>query len=130
MNYEQAAELYLKVREEIDALEQAHKEAKAKLREKQTALENWFTAKADEDGLKDVKTPRGTAYWSTHHRASVASREDFFSFCKEHNAWDLLEARASKTAVRSHLEAHGDLPPGVNYSTVRVFNFRRNQHGD
>jgi hypothetical protein len=88
-------------------------------------LENWFTAKAQEDGLSTIKTNAGTAYWSTHHSATVGSREDLFNFCKDNNAWDLLEARASKTAVRSYIEASGEPPPGVNFKSVSVFNFRK-----
>jgi|TARA_B110000908_G_C10266579_1_gene464563 hypothetical protein len=127
MNYEQAAERYTLVRGEIDSLDREYKAAKAGLKEKLVALENWFTARAQEDGLESIKTPFGTAYWATHQSATVASREDFFTFCKEHDAWDLVESRASKTAVRSYLESHNEVPPGLNYSTIRVFNFRRNQ---
>lgn len=125
MNYEQAAERYMEVRNEIDALDRAHKEAKAELNERLRLLENWFTAKAQEDGLDSVKTPLGTAYWSTHSTATVASREELFDYCKSTGAWDLLEARASKTAVRAFIDGHGAPPPGVNFSSTRVFNFRR-----
>lgn len=125
MNYEIAAERFLAVRSEIDALERAHKEAKAKLTERLVALENWFTAKAQEDGLETIKTPHGTGYWSTHNTATVASREEFFAFCKEHDAWDLVESRASKTGVKSFIEGNGAPPPGVNFSSARVFNFRK-----
>lgn len=126
MNYEEAAKRYAQVRDEIDALDREYKTNKASLKEKLVVLENWFTTKAQEDGLETIKTPLGTAYWSRHQSATVASREDFFSFCKEHDAWDLVESRASKTAVRSYLETNGEIPPGINYNTVRVFNFRRN----
>lgn len=125
MNYEQAAERYLAAKKDMEALDREFKERKAKVREKLVVLENWFTAKAQEDGLASVKTNCGTAYWSTHHSATVASREDFFSFCKKNDAWDLLEARASKTAVKSYIEASGEPPPGVNFSAVNVFNFRK-----
>jgi hypothetical protein len=125
MNYEIASERYLAVRSEIEALERAHKETKAKLAERMAALENWFTAKAQEDGLETVKTPLGTAYWSTHNTATVASREEFFAFCKENDAWDLVESRASKSGVKSYIEGNGVPPPGVNFSSTRVFNFRK-----
>lgn len=125
MNYEQAAERLVEVRAEIDALDRAHKEAKAALQERLTLLENWFTAKAQEDGLETVKTPLGTAYWSTHNTATVASREELFEHCKRTGEWDLLEARASKTAVKAFIEGHGAPPPGVNFSSARVFNFRK-----
>ena len=127
MNYEIATEKFLLVRKEIDELERKHKEAKSKLTEKLVALENWITAKAQEDGLETVKTSSGTGYWSTHHTATVGSREEFFRFCKEHDAWDMVESRASKTGVKSYIEANGAPPPGVNFSSTRVFNLRKAQ---
>lgn len=127
MNYDIAAERYLQVRNQIESLEREHKTAKAVLTKKLVALENWMTAKAQEDGLETVKTPHGTAYWSTHHTATVGSREEFFNFCKEHDAWDMVESRASKTGVKSYIEAHGAPPPGVNFSSAKVFNMRKAQ---
>jgi hypothetical protein len=130
MNYEIAVERYLNVRKEIDEMEREHKASKAKLTEKLVALENWITAKAQEDGLETIKTPYGTGYWSTHHTATVGSREEFFRFCAEHNAWDMVESRASKTGVKSYIEANGAPPPGVNFSSNRVFNLRKAQAKD
>lgn len=128
MNYELAAERYLSVRTAIEKLEKEHKAAKAELTEKLVMLENWFTAKAQEDGLGSIKTSRGTGYWSTHHTATVASREEFFNYCKTHDTWDLVEARASKIGVKSFIEGNGTPPPGVNFSSTRVFNFRKAQN--
>ena len=125
MNYEEAATKFTAVRDEIDALEREHKKRKAELTEKLQMLESWFTAKAGEDGLETIKTSLGTGYWSTHHTATVASREEFFSHCKENDLWDLVESRASKIGVKSYIEAHGEPPPGVNFASTRVFNFRR-----
>lgn len=125
MNYEIAGEKYVGLRHELEAIEREFKAKKAAVVEKMNTLENWFTAKAQEDGLKTIPTQFGTAYWSTHHSATVASREDLFDYCKEHGTWDLLESRASKTAVKSFIEANGEPPPGVNYSSVSVFNFRK-----
>jgi len=127
MNYELAAERFLLVRNAIDKMEREHKAAKAELTEKLVALENWFTAKAQEDGIDSIKTSYGTGYWSTHHTATVASREELFGYCKANDTWDLVEARASKTAVKSFIEGNGAPPPGVNFSSARVFNFRKAQ---
>ncbi len=128
MNYEIATERYLNVRKEVEDMERAHKAAKAVLQEKLNILESWIAAKAIEDGLETVKTSNGTVYWSTHHTATVASREEFFNYCKEHDAWDMVEARASKTGVKSFIEANGAPPPGVNFSSNRVFNLRKAQN--
>ena len=120
MNYDRAAILYVKMRREIDELEAKITAIKAK----KVELENWFALKAAEDGLKTIPTPHGTAYWSTHYSATVAAREPFFEFVKEHNMYDLLQARASSTAVRSYIEGHGEAPPGINFSSTKVFNLR------
>lgn len=127
MNYELAADRYLAVRKDIEELDREYKAKKAALTEKLHAVESWFTAKAQEDGLETIKTAVGTGYWSTHHTATVASREDFFRYCKEHDTWDMVEARASKTGVKSYIEENGEPPPGVNFSSTRVFNFRKAQ---
>ena len=82
MNYETAADRYLKVRKELDALDKEYKQRKASIKEKMITLENWFTVKSQEDGLSSIKTDAGTAYWSTHHSATVASREDLFNFAE------------------------------------------------
>lgn len=128
MNYDMAAERYLQTRKAIDDLEREHKARLAPLEERLVAIENWFTAKAQEDGLETIKTPHGTGYWSTHHTATVASREELFNHCRANDAWDLVESRASKTAVKSYIEAHGAPPPGVNFSSTRVFNLRKAQN--
>lgn len=128
MNYDMAVEKYLQVRKQLDDMDREYKQSKAPLMEKLAALENWITAKAQEDGLETIKTPHGTGYWSTHNTATVASREELFAYCKEHEAWDLVESRASKTGVKSFIEAHGAPPPGVNFSSTRVFNLRKAQN--
>lgn len=128
MNYDMAVERYLQVRKQLDDLEREHKATLAPLKEKLVALENWITAKAQEDGLETIKTPHGTGYWSTHNTATVASREELFAYCKENDAWDLVESRASKPGVKSYIEAHGAPPPGVNFSSTRVFNLRKAQN--
>jgi hypothetical protein len=130
MNYEQAGAAYLATEAELAKADAAHKEATAPLKEKLALLEQWLTTKAQEDGLENVKTAAGTVYWSVHHKATVAAREPFFAHCRETGAWDLLEARAAKTAVKSYVDAHGVPPPGVDYSSVRVFNFRKSAAKD
>lgn len=124
MNFEEAAARLMECRRELEKLEAAHKVAKARWKERENALESWFSARAQEEGLQNIKTALGTAYWTTHSSATVASREALFAHCKATDAWDLIESRASSTAVKAYIEAHGAAPPGVNYSTRSVFNFR------
>jgi len=125
MNYEEAAEKYMATRQAIEAADKAHKASIAGLKEKMAVLEHWITAKAQEDGLTTIKTATGTAYWAVHNTATVGSRDALFDYCKEHGTWDLVESRVSKTATKAFIEAHGAPPPGVNFASVSVFNFRK-----
>lgn len=125
MNFEQAGEKYIALRNEVARIEGEAKTAVAELKSTMLDIENWFTIRAQEEGLSKIPTSVGTVYWSTHNSATVADRGALFEFCKENNTWDLIESRASKTAVKSYIEGHGAPPPGVNFSSVQVFNLRK-----
>lgn len=124
MDFDKAIEKYLELRKECDEINRKAKVEIGKRKETMKKLESWITLKADESGLKTVPTQRGTGYWSTHHTCTLAEPESFFQFVQDNDAWDLLEKRASKTAVKAHIEEAGAPPPGVNFSSYAVFNVR------
>lgn len=126
MDYERAVKEYLNLRKECEAIEKDSKTRIAERRKIMQDIEAWITSRAHEEGLKTVPTNSGTAYWSTHHTCTVASREDFFDYVKKNEAWDLLETRASKLAVKSYIDAHNEAPPGVNFGSYSVMNVRSN----
>lgn len=76
-------------------------------------------------GVDSVKTKVGTAYTSTRSKASVADWEAFLGFVKEHEAWEMLERRASKSAVDNYRAAHDEIPPGLNLREEITVNIRR-----
>lgn len=128
---DRAAAKYLEFRREVEAIEKDMKAKTAAIKQKMADLESWITAKAIEQGMETIKVHDiGTVYWSTHYSATVASRDVLFDFVREHNAFELLENRVSKTAVKEYLEAHGEVPPGVNFSSVKVFNLRQAKAGE
>lgn len=90
-------------------------------------LESWFALRAQEDGLENIKTAKGTVYWATHSSASVAEPGVFKEFVINNKLWELLETRAAKLAVKDYTDAHGVTPPGVNFASVKVFNLRANK---
>jgi hypothetical protein len=55
----------------------------------------------------------------------VADMDAFLGFVREHDAWHFLEKRVAKTQVDEYVQAHKDLPPGINYSSMAVINVRR-----
>ncbi len=122
--YDDAVKMYLELRDEVEAVDKAAKVRKAELRAEMSRIEAQITAHAHQDGLETVPAKSGTGYWSTHYNCQCASRDDLFTYVREHQAWDLLEARPSKSAVKSLVDATGEPPPGVNFSAYRVFNVR------
>lgn len=126
LNYDTASAKYLELRQEIERIEKETKAKIAPLKAVMVDIENWFAAKAQEEGLKTVNTLHGTAYWSTHYSAKAANPTLFKDYVIANQAFDLLETRVSKTAVRSFIEATGAPPPGVDFAAVNVFNLRSN----
>jgi len=124
MDYETAVTRYVELRKKIEEIDNEAKKKVAEVKKTMSMLETWISLQAKEDGLKTVPTAKGLAYWSTHHSCSVAEPSAFFEFVRENGAWDLLEKRASKTAVKAFIDEDGKPPPGVNFSSYRVFNVR------
>ena len=124
MDYQTAIKQHMALRSQIEAVNQRAKEEVAELKKKQMMLEQWITERAKQDGLENIKTQNGTAYWSTHYTCSVAEPDSFFEFVKSEEAWDLLEKRASKSAVKAYIDEQGETPPGVNFGSYKAFNVR------
>jgi hypothetical protein len=127
---EQVVETYLKLRRKKEAIEDETKDKVAELKAKMTKLESWLMQKADEDGVTSFKTPAGTAFVTTTDYANVADWDAVLTFIKENDAFDMLEKRVSKTAVRAHMDETGDVPPGITYGSKIGVNVRKATGGD
>jgi hypothetical protein len=127
---EQVVETYLRLRRKKEAIENETKEKVADLKTKMTKLESWLMQKADDDGVTSFKTPAGTAFVTTTDFANVADWDAVLTFIKENDAFDMLEKRVSKTAVRAHMDETGDVPPGITYGSKIGINVRKAAGGD
>ncbi len=121
----QLIELYLKTKDEIEEIENASKTMLAPLKKRLTDIETLMATKMDADGETNARTDFGTAYFSVIDFAKINDPNTFFEFVKSHEAWDMLEKRVAKLAVRSYLDANNILPPGVDYGTKREVHIRR-----
>jgi hypothetical protein len=122
---EQVVAAYMKLRDKKKAIEA---EADSKVQEivqKMEKFETWIREKAAEQGVTSFKTNAGTAFLTTVDFANVADWDAVLSFIKTNEAYDMLERRISKTAVRSYIEAHKEVPAGVNYGTKLSVNVRK-----
>lgn len=124
MNFEQAAAKYVELRTEQERIKKTAAKEVAELEKLKVDIENWFALRAQEEGMTNIPTTVGTAYWTTHNSATVAEPSVFRQYVIDNQAWDLMETRPAKTAVKSFVEGHGAPPPGVNFSSIKVFNLR------
>jgi len=130
LTVEQVVGTYMKLRRKKEALENQVKEDLAEIKAKMTKLESWLMQKADEDGVTSFKTAAGTAFVTTTDFANVADWDAVLTFIKNHEAFDMLEKRVSKTAVRAHMDETGEVPPGITYGSKVGINVRKPTGGD
>jgi len=125
MKLSEAAELYIKLRDEKAALKTEYDAKKAPIEAKMEKLELLILGVFDKAGINSVTTPFGTPYVSTKSTASIADKEVFWTHVRSNELWELLEVRASKAGVDVYVKEKGDVPPGVNLRTERTINVRR-----
>jgi hypothetical protein len=88
-------------------------------------LEAFIKAESDRTGVTSFKTAHGTAFLSTSDYANVANWDEVLRFIQENQAYDLLERRVNKQAVRGYMDSLKYVPPGINYGTSVEVNVRK-----
>jgi len=116
---------YLKLRGKKEAIEAETKQKVKGIKDNMAKLEAWLKEKADDQGVKSFKTDHGTAFLTTTDFAQVADWDAVLGYIKENDAYDMLEKRVSKTAVRGYIEKNKSVPSGVNYGTRIDVNVRK-----
>lgn len=122
---EEVVGAYLKLRNKKEAIEGAVKEEVKAIKEKMVKLEAYIKKEADKQGVTSFKTLNGTAFVTTTDFAQVADWDSVLGFIKKNEAWDMLEKRVSKNAVRGYIDANKSVPDGVNFGTRIDINVRK-----
>ena len=122
---EKVIDAYLKLRVEKEIKDAKHREEIKLLKDKMTKLEGWIKTQADEQGVTSFRTEHGTAFLTTSDYANVADWDSVLRYIQKHEAFDLLEKRVSKMAVRGYIDLHKSVPPGVNYGTAISVSVRK-----
>jgi len=125
LSTDKVIETYLKLRAKKEAIESEAKEKVVEIKANLLKLEAYLKEKMDAEGETSKKTPFGTAFITTTDFAQVGDWDATLSFIKENEAWDMLEKRVSKTAVRGYIDANKAVPDGVNYGTRIDVNVRK-----
>jgi type I site-specific restriction endonuclease len=116
---------YIELRDKKAEYKNEYESKVAKLDEVLDKIESALLKTFETTGMDSVKTEHGTAYTTERSTASVADKDAFMAHIKAHEDWQLMEIRASKTAVQQYKDEHQDLPPGINWRSERVVNIRR-----
>jgi len=116
---------YLTLRNQKEALAQSVKAKVDEINAKMTKIEAWIKQQADAQGVTSFKSEHGTAFLTTVDYANVADWDATLRFIRESEAYDMLEKRVSKTAVRAYIDQTKSVPPGVNYGTKLEVNIRK-----
>lgn len=88
-------------------------------------FEAWIKEQAEAQGVTSFRTKHGTAFLTTTDYANVADWDAVLDFIKANDAYDLLEKRISKNAVRGYIDLKKSVPSGVNYGTRLDVNVRK-----
>lgn len=125
VNVDDVVATYMKLRSQKEAIEAEVKDRVSTIKAKMEKLEAWIKEQADTQGVTSFKTKHGTAFLTTTDYANVGDWDAVLGFIRENEAFDMLEKRISKTAVRGYIEANKAVPPGVNYGTKLEVNIRK-----
>jgi len=116
---------YMKLRDQKAAIEGEVKERVSELKAKMEKLEAYLKTQMDAQGLTSFKSDYGTAFLTTTDYANVADWDATLNFIRDNDAYDMLEKRVSKIAVRGYIEITKAVPPGINYGTKLEVNIRK-----
>jgi hypothetical protein len=125
VNVDDVVATYMKLRSQKEAIEAEVKDKVKGLKEKMEKLEAWIKEQADAQGVSSFKTKHGTAFLTTSDYANVADWDAVLDFIRTQEAFDMLEKRVSKIAVRGYIEANKAVPPGITYGTKLEVNIRK-----
>ena len=125
LTVDKVIETYMKLRAKKEAIDREAKEKVSDIKANMDKIESWLKAKADADGVTSFKTGHGTAFLTTTDFANVANWDKVITFIREEEAFDMLEKRVSKAAVRGYIETNKEVPPGITYGTKLGINIRK-----
>ncbi len=116
---------YVRIRDQKAELKVQQSEAMKPYDDALAKLEAEALQILTDTGVESMKTSAGTVYTSVATSATVQDKSAFMDYVKEHQAFDLLDVRANKTAVQDFVTENQDTPPGVVVRREMKVGFRR-----
>lgn len=120
-----AVKLIVGIRDRLADLKREYDEKRKPEEARKELLEGILLEYLEKNNFQNVKTVEGTFYKTTTYKASLSDPEALIGFIKATGLLELLERRASVTAVRAYAEEHNELPPGVQLNGESNVNVNR-----
>jgi hypothetical protein len=108
---------YLQLRTQKEELAKKHKEEMAPLNDGMNKCQAWVHQILMSQGQRNTRTDSGSAFLQDDFSVTVEDWPAILSFVREHNLWEFLERRVSKTVISEYIESTKTLPPGLKTST-------------
>jgi hypothetical protein len=121
----QMIERFIQLRDKVDELKKKQAEQLKPYQEVMQKLDGLIMLELERTGADNIACDAGTAYKSTSTSVTVQHWSETLKYIQENDAWDLLEARVSKTAAKAIIEESGQNIPGVSVSEAVVLRVRR-----
>lgn len=125
-NLERLLKAYVKMRDRRSQLKREYDEADGDLKKKMGLVESELLKMLNASGSDSLKVSGvGQAYLAKKVMVRATDWDAFWDYIFETRQIDLLQKRVASRAVQEIVESTGELPPGVDMSTERVVNVRR-----
>jgi hypothetical protein len=125
VNFDQRVQQYVKLRDKIKEIKEEQEKFLAPYKQALESLDAVLLNHLIAVGADSVKTESGTVYKTSQTSATLADKTAFWNYVSSNSAYELLDYKANKTAVKDYVEQHQAAPPGVNFSQAWTVGVRR-----
>lgn len=125
MTLSEAVDKFVRLRNKITEVKKGHVDQLAPFNLLQGVLEAYILNMLQTMGVESARTEFGTAYKTMKTSTKVVDWSATLAFIQEKEAWELLEARVSKTGAEAIISETGQAIPGVQTSRTVELGVRK-----
>ena len=125
VNVESIIAKYIELRDAEDKAKADYNAIVAPLKAAREGLEAYLMKLANDTGQTSFGCGAGTAFITTETHCGVADWNAVLEFVQAEGLWNMLTKSVSKTVVKEYLDAHEQLPPGINWTAMKAIQIRR-----
>lgn len=116
---------FIRLRDQLSEEKAKFKQVEDQIKTRQAQISGELQQVMGQLGVGSLKTPSGTAYLTEKVSVLTSDKDAFLEYIKEHNDWELLDVRGSKSAIQEYILEKNTLPPGIELSRFQDVGIRR-----